>query len=356
MSNSSRRQPTSHAHCAKRISRSGYDFGLSDASDRRSLSLLLRMKMRLFLALSTAATLSAQPGTFPPWSRGANNPALDKGYEFQVPDIDNVSDLHGNPNQALLVLFIAGNQFMVMPGLIRAFEAEHPDLRGRVFYETLPPGILRKQIGANGTITLGNFTLQVQPDVFEAELNAVREMEKAQIVDRLVAYATNDLEIMVRRGNPLNIRSLSDLAEKRVRLSMPNPEWEGVARQIATALEKAGGTELVDSVMQQKTKVGLTFLTQIHHRQTPMRILNGQSDAGITWASEVVFQEQIGNPLQGVRIPAAQNISGTYSAAMFRNTPHRKAAIAWLSFLGSAAAQKIYAAYGFKAVSADSNR
>jgi ABC-type molybdate transport system substrate-binding protein len=248
----------------------------------------------------------------------------------------------------LLVLFIGGNQFMVMPGLMRAFEAEHPELRGHIFYETLPPGILAKQIAANGTITLGNFTLQVQADVYEAGLNAVQEMEKAQIVDRPVSYATNDLEIMVRQGNPLNIRSLSDLGNDKIRLSMPNPEWEGVARQIAMSMEKAGGAALVDKVMKQKVKDGSTFLTQIHHRQTPIRILTGQSDAGVTWASEVIFQEQIGNPVAGVKIPTSQNTNATYSAAMLKNAPHREAAAVWLSFLGSATAQKTYAAYGFK--------
>src|SRR5580704_18185084 len=199
------------------------------------------MRWLQFLA---ALTLSAQTAAFPPWSKGANNPALDKGYEFQVPDIDNVPDLHGNPNQALLVLFVGGNQFMAMPGLIRAFETEHPELRGRIFYETLPPGILSKQIAAKGIVTLGNFTLQIQADVYEAGLNAVQEMEKAQIVDAPVSYVTNDLEIMVRRGNPLNIRSLSDLGNEKVRLSMPNPDWEGVARQVAMSMEKTGGAAL----------------------------------------------------------------------------------------------------------------
>jgi ABC-type molybdate transport system substrate-binding protein len=295
--------------------------------------------------------LGAQPGVFPPWSKGANNPALDKGYEFQVPDIDNIPDLHGDPSQALLVLFIGGNQFMVMPGLMRAFEAEHPELRGRIFYETLPPGILSKQIAAKGTITLGNFTLQVEADVYEAGLNAVQEMEKAQIVSPPVSYATNDLEIMVRKGNPLNIHSLSDLGGDRVRLSMPNPDWEGVARQIAMSMEKVGGAALVGKVMKQKVKDGSTFLTQIHHRQTPMRILNGQSDAGVTWASEVLFQEQIGNPVAGVVIPATQNTNATYSAAMLKDAPHPDAARAWLSFLASPAAQKVYASFGFKPVS-----
>jgi ABC-type molybdate transport system substrate-binding protein len=303
-----------------------------------------------WLPFLVAVTLSAQPGVFPPWSKGANNPALDKGYEFQVPDIDNVPDLHGNPSQALLVLFVGGNQFMVMPELMRAFEAQHPELRGRIFYETLPPGILTKQIAANGTITLGNFTLQVQADVYEAGLNAVQEMEKAQVVGPPVSYATNDLEIMVRRGNPLNIRSLSDLGKDKIRLSMPNPDWEGVARQIAMSMEKTGGAALVDKVMKEKVKDGSTFLTQIHHRQTPIRILNGQSDAGVTWASEVLFQEQIGNPIAGVVIPAAQNTNATYGAAIVKNAPHREAATAWLSFLGSEAAQKAYGAYGFKPV------
>jgi ABC-type molybdate transport system substrate-binding protein len=305
------------------------------------------MRWLQFLA---AVTLSAQPGVFPPWSKGANNPALDKGVEFQVPDIDNVPDLHGNPNQALLVLFVGGNQFMAMPGLIRAFETEHPELRGRIFYETLPPGILSKQIAAKGIVTLGNFTLQIQADVYEAGLSAVQEMEKAQIVDAPVSYVTNDLEIMVRRGNPLNIRSLSDLGKENVRLSMPNPEWEGVARQIAMSMEKTGGAALVDKVMKQKVKDGSTFLTQIHHRQTPIRILKGQSDAGVTWASEVIFQEQIGNPVAGVVIPPAQNTNATYAAATLKNAPHRDAATAWLTFLSSPAAQKVYAAYGFKPV------
>ena len=31
-----------------------------------------------------------------------------KGYEFQVPDIDNVPDLHGNPTDAQLGCLLAG--------------------------------------------------------------------------------------------------------------------------------------------------------------------------------------------------------------------------------------------------------
>src|ERR1700683_1902561 len=103
-------------------------------------------------AMSVAIPIPLFAQSFPPWSKGKNNPATDKGYVFQVPDIDNVPDLHGNPEDAKLVLFIGGNQFFVMPELVVAFEKLHADLRGHIFYETLPSGILLKQMAKNNKI------------------------------------------------------------------------------------------------------------------------------------------------------------------------------------------------------------
>jgi hypothetical protein len=40
------------------------------------------------------------------------------------------------------------------------------ELTGHIFYETLPPGILREQIAAGDALTLGNLTLQVKPDIY----------------------------------------------------------------------------------------------------------------------------------------------------------------------------------------------
>jgi molybdate transport system substrate-binding protein len=74
--------------------------------------------------------------------------------------VDNVPDLHSNPSDAKLVIFIGGNQFFVLPQLINAFEQHHPELKEHIFYETLPPGILRKQIAADDAITLGNLSIQ----------------------------------------------------------------------------------------------------------------------------------------------------------------------------------------------------
>lgn len=298
------------------------------------------------ISLAFPAILNAQAS--PPWSKGTNDPASAKGFVFRVDEIDNVPDLHGNPQEARLVLFIGGNQFFVLPRLIAGFERQHPELAGHIFYETLPPGILRKQMAEDDTLTLGNLTLRAVPDVYEAGARVLNDMQKESQVDHVVRYATNTLEIMVAAGNPKGVHSLKDLARADVRLSMPNPETEGVARQIEESLRKAGGEPLVHAVYEERVKTGGTFLTQIHHRQTPMRIMEGKSDAGVVWASEVRFQEKVGSPIAGVPIPDRENATAIYAAGLIRNAPHRDAALAWLAYLKSDEAQAAYAEFGFK--------
>ncbi|MGB8478804.1 MAG: substrate-binding domain-containing protein [Acidobacteriaceae bacterium] len=312
---------------------------------RKKFSTIL---LGLMTTFSMAAAALAQAA--PPWSAGHNDPASAKGYVFPVDSIDNVPDLHGNPAGARLVLFIGGNQFFVLPRLIAGFEAEHPEVRGHIFYETLPPGILRRQMAHDNTLTLGNLTLQVTPDVYEAGARVVEEMARQGQVESSVRYATNDLAIMVAAGNPKHIAGLKDLGQPSLRLSMPNPEWEGVSRQIAAALRKAGGEALYQTVYVSKVADGTTYLTHIHHRQTPMRIMQGESDAGVTWASEVRFQEMIHNRISGVAIPAEQNSTAIYAAGVLKNAPHAAAARAWVQYLTSPEAQKIYRDYGFQSV------
>jgi spermidine/putrescine-binding protein len=59
----------------------------------------------------------------------------------------------------------------------------------------------------------------------------------------------------------------------------------------------------------------------------------GLVDAGVTWKSEALFQEEIGNPIGHVDIPEAQNTRAEYSATMVKDAPHPEAARAWLDFI-----------------------
>ena len=311
----------------------------------------LALLAAMIAAAAPAFAAGAPPdeSLFPPWQHGANNDALDRGLDFTVPDADDMADFHGDPVDAKLVLYVGGNYFFAMAPLVKAFEAANPDFKGRLFWETIPPGLLAKQIAATGRITVGNMTFTAKADVYLAGLKKVRELvEDGALAAPIVPYATNTLTIMVPKDNPAHVASLADLGKPGIRLAMPNPAFEGIARQIKASLTKAGCMALADAVYASKVKDGSTLLTHIHHRQTPLFLMLGYADAGVTWQSEAMFQEQAGHPITHVDIPAKDNTTGVYAGAMVKGAAHPDAAKAWLAFIRSPMALEIFGRYGFK--------
>jgi molybdate transport system substrate-binding protein len=316
-------------------------------------SLALAMLCPLVAVSQTSATVPApvtqDESVYPPWQHGANNDAADRGLEFTVPDADNLADFHGDPAGPQLVLFVGGNYFFAMAPLVRAFEARYPQYRGHLYWETLPPGLLVRQIKAGGRITVGNMTWTAKADVYLAGAQAVRaQIDAGLLAAPVVPYVTNTLTIMVPKGNPAHITGLADLGRADVRLAMPNPEFEGIARQIQASLEKAGGQALVHTVYDAKVRDGTTRLTHIHHRQTPLWLMQSRVQAGVTWQSEAVFQEQVGHPIAQVDIPPGQNTTAVYAGAVVKGALHAKAAHQWLDFIRSPEALAIFERYGFK--------
>ena len=325
---------------------------------RHHLAILL---VAVLSVLATGA-LAAQPGppghavspastdsVFPPWSGGRNNDAVHRGLAFTVAPVDNLADFHGSPGGARLVLYVAGNYYFAMAPLVHAFERLHPRYRGRLYWETIPPGLLQRQMQAGGTITVGNMTWTAPPDVYMAGLGRVRAMVKGgALAAPVVPFVTNDLTIMVPRGNPAHLRGLADLARPGVRLAMPNPAFEGIAKRIEKALVKADGPPLLKAVYTTKVADGSTTLTHIHHRQTPLWIMQGKVQGGVTWQSEARFQEMAGHPIGHVDIPAAHNVTAIYAGARVAHPVHPEAARAWLDFIHSSRALAIFKRYGFK--------
>lgn len=265
---------------------------------------------------------------------------------FDVRCVDQVLDLHGDPSGADLVLFVGGNQWMVMPALIAAFQKSHPQIK-HVFYETLPPGILAAQIRA-GSLRVNDLEISSRADVYLSGLKRMQAVHRAGYVGDIVPYAANTLAILVPSRNAKHVSSLRDLGRPDVRVAMPNPKWEGVARQIEGAYRRAGGDTLNQRIMQTKVASGTTRLTRIHHRQTPMWLLDGSADAGVVWLTEALYQERIGSGLRAVRIPAKENAHGQYVAAVVKRAAHPTAARDFVLFLTSAAGQAIYRSFGFE--------
>ena len=287
------------------------------------------------------SVIQAQDHLFdPPW----NTPPESK-LNFTIPGIDNVPDLYGDIIDPQLVIFFAGNQFMCIDDLIIAFKKEYPQYK-RVFAETLPPGILAQQIKEE-SLVIGNMRIHLKPDVYTAGKSRISQTPKW--FSHTEPYTKNKLAIMVRKGNPQNIQGLKDLGWDNLRISMPNPEWEGIGKRIEEAYVKAGGEDLKNKIMADKVKDSTTFLTHIHHRQSPMRILYDQSDAAPVWISEVHYQKMIGHPVEMIEIPEKENIESQYVAGQLKDAPHPEAARLFMKFLVSNTAKRIYSKYGFTA-------
>ncbi len=290
-----------------------------------------------------------QEDIFPPWQHGQNNDATNKGFEFTVPEVDSMADFHGSLTDPALVLYVGGNYYFAMAPLVQAFEKIHPEYAGRIFYITIPPGMLVTAIKDGGTFTSGNMTFTAKADAYFAGLKKVQALiADGTLTGPAVPYVTNDLTIMVPKGNPAHITGLQDFAKPGIRLVMPNPAYEGIARQIEASLTKAGGSALEKQVYETGVQNGSTVLTHIHHRQTPLFLMQGLADAGVTWKSEAIFQEQAGHPIQDVAIPPQDNTTAIYAGAVVKGAAHPKAAQAWLDFIHSPAALAILEHYGFK--------
>ena len=304
----------------------------------------------LFSGASATSYANAADNIFPPWQHGKNNDATQRGLEFNAPEIDVLADFHGDLKNPKLVLYVGGNYFFAMAPLVNAFEIKHREYKGRIYWETIPPGLLIKQMEAGGTITVGNMTWTVKPDAYFTGLDGVKKLvTENKLVEPVISYVTNTLTIMVPKGNPAKITSLADLAKPNIKLAMPNPEFEDVAKQIGKALTKAGGKALATAVYETKVRNGSAVLTLIHHRQTPLFLMQGKVQAGVTWLSEALFQEQIGNPISHVDIPELENITAVYAGAVAAGAPHPEAAKEWLEFLRSTEAMQIFERYGFNA-------
>jgi ABC-type molybdate transport system substrate-binding protein len=258
----------------------------------------------------------------------------------------------GDSYTADLVMYLAGNQFMVMEELIGAFQARHPGI-GTVYVETIPPGqILQQQLLQQGEIN-GEKTAQ-NPDLYASvNLDHLKKLAGEGVMEEYVVYIHNKLELMVAVGNPKGIEGPEDLARDDLVQSHPNPITEGIFKFYGSAMLKDLGLyEQVTGNAECKgcwAVPGRTWFTERHHRETPARIEAGEADVGIVWTTEVAHAVAEGLPVEGVAIPAPLNKQDevAYAIGALTNGRNPENADAFLTFLVSEEAQAIYERYGF---------
>ena len=251
-----------------------------------------------------------------------------------------------------LVMYLAGNQFMVMEELINDFQKKNPGIK-TVFVETIPPGqILKGQLLKQGEIA--GKKINQKPDIYASvNFGHLKQLKGKGMMDEYMIYLHNKLELMVAAGNPKGIKGPKDLGRDDLRQSHPNPLTEGIFKFYGSQMlkdvglhEKVTGGKKCRSCWAVQDKV---WFTSRHHRETPDRIEKGESDVGIVWTTEVVEAKKHGRKIDGVAIPAPLNQESKvgYAIGKLKSGKNQAAADKFLAYLATDDAQNIYAKYGF---------
>ena len=199
-------------------------------------------------------------------------------------------------------------------------------------YEKAHPGV-KVQFNFGASSDLARFVQEGAPaDVFaSADMSKMDRVESKGLLDSPpVIFATNYLEIIVEKGNPLNISSLQDLENLDLVFVTTSPDVP-IGKYTAEVLKKAGVSITPDSLESNVKGIML-------------KVASGEADAAIVYHSEVIASD---GQVEGVEILAEFNIVAKYPIGIIKNSANKKQAQGFVDFLLSTAGQTLLTQYGF---------
>jgi ABC-type molybdate transport system substrate-binding protein len=274
-----------------------------------------------------------------------------------------VLDLHGSVQDPDLVIFMAGNQYRVIPELLAAFRKwvkAQPKHRGakveRIFYATTPPGRLIDAM-ESGQLVLGNYWIDVRPDamwpdVFMTGPRQQRRLRKSGYIDGWSVYTRNrGVVLLIRAGNPKGIHGASDLLREDVRVAISSPVREPASYEsYSNTLRAQEGAAFPELILKKATTISPAA---VHHRENPQFIYDDQADvAPMYYHFGDYLKSHMPAVFDYVTLPEKGNFRDELAISLIRNAPHRAAALAWIDFMRSDDAAAIYNRNGFEYASA----
>lgn len=147
------------------------------------------------------------------------------------------------------------------------------------------------------------------------------------------SFARNTMQIAVKRGNPLGIARVTDLARAGTIALCAKTVPCGV--YAASVLSRAG-TSIAESSITRGVDAKATLAS----------VAFGDATAAIVYATDV---KAAAKSVQGVVIPRAQNVIAVYGISIVRGGKNGKAAGSFVDFVMSSRGQTILAKRGFLA-------
>jgi molybdate transport system substrate-binding protein len=199
-----------------------------------------------------------------------------------------------------------------------AFEDANPGVSVELNYG--PSSGLREQIVAGAPA-----------DVFaSANTSNMDQVVEADAAGEPESFVTNQLEIAVPAGNEAGVTGLDDFADADLLIGLcaedvPCGEF---GRE---ALANADVTPSIDT-NEPDVRALLT------------KIESGDLDAGIVYITDVLAA---GDAVEGIEIPADDNVTATYPIATLSDSGNAEVADAFVAFVLSDDGQEILGSYGF---------
>lgn len=231
---------------------------------------------------------------------------------------DNGAGGAGDARRTTITVFAAASLTDAFTEIADAFEAADDSVTVELNFAA--SSALREQILAGAP---ADVFASANPANMDALVEAGDAAEPAD-------FAENSLQIAVPAGNPAGITGLGDFAEDDLLLGLC-AEAVPCGAFGREALADAGVTPSVDT---EEPDVR-SLLTKIEE---------GELDAGIVYRTDVLAA---GDAVEGIEVPADQNVVTTYPIAPLTGSEHPEAAAAFVAFVLSEEGQAILVAHGF---------
>ena len=248
-----------------------------------------------------AAQIPSEPLVWPIVTKAPPEVPKFAGHANTVPDI--VGRL-GAP--ASLVIFTEGNHLMVLLGddIVGVFPTwaksrpQYADLNlDNVVVVTLPQPLLVRMIRTGG-IALGNLTLDVSrksgfyPDIVMGYPGPLRQLHELRVIESRVRFFSRNRgpALLVRKGNPLGIHSLTDVARTGARLALPEPS--DLRTRYRAMIDELIGKPSADAFFAAEAP-DFPGRLGIMHRDIPEMVARGYADVALTWYHLISYWTRI---------------------------------------------------------------
>jgi molybdate transport system substrate-binding protein len=170
-------------------------------------------------------------------------------------------------------------------------------------------------------------------DVFASAdgTNMQKLVSGGQVTAEPTVFAANELTIVVKKGNPQNVKSLADLAN--IGTISLCADAVPCGKYAAQALSQAGVTIPPDKITKGADV-----------KATLAAVSTGDADAAIVYTTDA---EAAGTTVQAVAIPAWLNVYAIYPIAPLAESQNLDLANAFVKYTASPAGQKTLQSFGF---------